>query len=315
MPSPLIERRFDGRTRDLGGFQVRRVLPFARQRAVGPFVFFDQIGPARFEAGDGIDVRPHPHIGLATVTYLFEGALDHRDSVGAEQTVRPGDVNWMIAGHGIVHSERTPPEERAAGHTLYGIQTWLALPDESEDAEPAFHHHSRDSLPTLVRDEIHFRLILGTAWGHEAPVETFSPAFYLHAEMPADSSTRIDIDHEERAVYLVQGAVTLDGDALEPGEMAVLAPGGVAQLAASQGSTVMLCGGASLGQRHIDWNFVASDLARIEAAKADWTAAAAQGFPAEGRFTLPPGESEHIPLPGDTRSGKPVKPSPDSPTS
>ncbi|WP_417496609.1 pirin family protein [Maricaulis sp.] len=295
--SAMIARRIEGRSRDLGGFEVRRVLPAPRQRMVGPFIFFDQMGPASFAPGHGIDVRPHPHIGLATVTYLFEGALRHQDSLGVDAVIRPGDVNWMTAGRGVVHSERTPDPERADGHALYGIQTWVALPEGSEDIAPAFHHHPAASLPDFERDGARFRLILGTAWGQEAPVEVFSPIFYLHGALPAGSRVELDIEHEERAVYLVSGEATLDGEALQAGEMAVLTPGTTPTLAASVDSIVMLCGGAGLGERQIFWNFVASDADRLTQAKADWSDAGAAGFPADGRFTLPAGETEHIPLP------------------
>jgi len=295
--SAMIARRIEGRSRDLGGFEVRRVLPAPRQRMVGPFIFFDQMGPAQFAPGSGIDVRPHPHIGLATVTYLFEGALRHQDSLGVDAVIRPGDVNWMTAGNGVVHSERTPDPERGDGHALYGIQTWVALPEGQEDMAPAFHHHPAAELPDFEHDGARFRLILGTAWGHEAPVEVFSPAFYLHGSLPAGFATRLDIEHEERAVYLVSGEATLDGEALQPGEMAVLAPGGTPVLAAAADSVVMLCGGAPLGERQIFWNFVASDADRLTQARADWSKAAAAGFPADGRFTLPAGETGHIPLP------------------
>jgi hypothetical protein len=313
--SDKVEQVFSGRTRDLGGFEVRRVLPYAKRRMVGPFIFFDQMGPADFPPGQGIDVRPHPHIGLATVTYLFDGAMQHRDSLGVDQTIRPGDVNWMTAGRGVVHSERTPPDERKAGHRLYGIQTWVALPEESEDMAPAFIHHAADTLPRFERGGTEFRVILGTAWGHAAPVETFSPIVYLHGEMRAGASVALDLDHEEIAVYLVEGSVTLDRQALRPGEMATIARGHAPELAAQSPSRVMICGGAPLGPRHIYWNFVASDRAAIERAKADWTGSAAAGFPDDGRFILPPGESEHIPLPDDAETGKAVKPTAQSPTS
>ncbi|RKQ95678.1 pirin family protein [Maricaulis maris] len=292
-----IEHKFAGRTRDLGGFEVRRVLPFAKRRMVGPFIFFDQMGPAQFAPGQGIDVRPHPHIGLATVTYLFEGAMEHRDSLGEDLVIRPGDVNWMTAGHGVVHSERTPDTERAAGHHMYGIQTWVALPEDKQDMAPAFFHHPGASLPEFERGGARFRLILGNAWGIEAPVEVFSPIFYLHGEMPAGSAVDLDIEHTEKAVYLVEGDVTLDGEAIAPGEMAVLADDTTGRLEAQADSRVMLCGGATLGPRHINWNFVAASQDGIDQARRDWTRAAEAGFPADGRFTLPPGESEHIPLP------------------
>jgi len=295
--SAVIERRIAGRARDLGGFEVRRVLPAPRQRMVGPFIFFDQMGPAVFEPGRGIDVRPHPHIGLATVTYLFDGALRHQDNLGVDAVIRPGDVNWMTAGRGVVHSERTPPPERANGHRIHGIQTWVALPAGQEDIAPGFHHHPAASLPEFYRGSARFRLILGSAWGHDAPVEVFSPIFYLHGRLPAGADVELDIEHDQRAVYLVSGQAMLDGEALQPGEMAVLTPGSAPQLSADEESVVMLCGGAALGAREILWNFVASDSSRLDDARRDWTAAAAAGFPADGRFTLPAGETEHIPLP------------------
>ena len=290
-------RKFSGRTRDLGGFEVRRVLPYAKQRMVGPFIFFDQMGPAEFAPGDGIDVRPHPHIGLATVTYLFDGALQHRDSLGEDLVIRPGDVNWMTAGHGVVHSERTPDPERAAGHRMYGIQTWVALPLDHQDMAPAFFHHPAASLPDFERGGARFRLILGTAWDREAPVAVFSPIFYLHGEMPAGSEVRLDIEHDERAVYVVEGRVMLGDDPVEPGEMAVLASGETPRLRAEQDSRIMLCGGRSLGARVIDWNFVGPDRETIATAREDWSRAAQSGFPDTGRFRLPDGESEHIPAP------------------
>jgi len=295
--SESIAQKFAGKPKDLGGFEVRRVLPYPRQRMVGPFIFFDQMGPAEFAPGQGIDVRPHPHIGLATVTYLFDGALGHRDSLGEDLVIRPGDVNWMTAGRGVVHSERTPAPERAAGHRMFGIQTWVALPADKEDIAPAFHHHKAETLPVIERDGARFNLILGTAWGQTAPVKVFSPIFYLHGVLPAGSGTDLDIDHAERAIYVVEGEVTLDGEPVAAGEMAVLTPGSAPGLAASKDSRVMLCGGDSLGPRHINWNFVAADRATIEHARKDWSDAALTGFPASGRFTLPPGEDEHIPLP------------------
>ncbi|MFY0638957.1 pirin family protein [Maricaulis maris] len=294
-------RKFSGRTRDLGGFEVRRVLPYAKQRMVGPFIFFDQMGPAEFAPGDGIDVRPHPHIGLATVTYLFDGALQHRDSLGEDLVIRPGDVNWMTAGHGVVHSERTPDQERAAGHRMYGIQTWVALPLDHQDMAPAFFHHPAASLPDFERGGARFRLILGTAWGQEAPVAVFSPIFYLHGEMPAGSEVMLDIDHDERAVYVVEGRVILGDDPVEPGEMAVLASDETPRLRAEQDSRIMLCGGRSLGARVIDWNFVGPDRETIARAREDWTRAAQSGFPDTGRFRLPGGEGEHIPAPEPVR--------------
>ena len=285
------------RERDLGGFTVRRVLPHAKRRLVGPFVFFDQMGPAQFAPGKGVDVRPHPHIGLATVTYLFEGALGHNDDTGAKVVIRPGDVNWMTAGHGVVHSERTPSPEREAGHPLYGIQTWVALPEADEDVASEFHHHPAAELPVFERGGARMRLILGTAWDQTAPVKTYSPIFYIHADAPAGASFDLQLGHEERAVYVVEGAVEIGGERVEAGVMAVIAEGEEAELTAIEDSRLMLCGGGPLGERLIWWNFVASSQERLDRAKADWAEAAQTGFPAGGRFNMPEGESEHIPLP------------------
>lgn len=298
--SAMIEHIIPGRGKDLGdGFKVSRVLPYAKRRLVGPFIFFDQMGPAVFAPGTGMDVRPHPHTGLATVTYLFDGAIRHQDTVGIDAIIRPGDVNWMTAGHGIVHSERTPPEEREKGQKIYGIQTWVALPDANEDTDAGFQHSPADALPAFNRNGVDFRLILGTAWGFEAAIKTYSPIFYLHGEMPANTVLPLDIEHEERAVYLVEGDLSVDGESLEAGSMAVIAPGKTPMIASDLGARIMLCGGASMGPKHIYWNFVASTKEKIEIAKADWTAAAEAGFPVGGRFGLPAGESEHIPLPQD----------------
>jgi len=277
------------RVHDLGGFTVRRVLPHASARHVGPFVFFDHMGPAKFAPGNGIDVRPHPHIGLATVTYLFEGAIEHRDSLGFVQTIRPGDVNWMTAGRGIVHSERTPAPERDAGHGLHGIQVWVALPRGSEEVEPSFHHHGADVLPRFDRDGVALRLVVGSAFGQRSPVLTFSEMFYLGAEFPAGSSLILPPEHAERAVYAADAALMVGGVELLPGKLAVLPPGVDVAIEASTPARAILFGGASLdGERHLYWNFVSSSRERIEAAKADWVA---------GRFGKVPGETEFIPLP------------------
>ena len=285
------------RERDLGGFTVRRVLPNAKRRLVGPFIFFDQMGPAEFDPGEGIDVRPHPHIGLATVTYLFDGAIQHRDSLGENLVIRPGDVNWMTAGHGVVHSERTPDEERAAGHKLYGIQTWVALPESDEEIAADFVHHKAADLPEFERGGVVMRLILGDAWGYEAPAKTYSPIFYLHAEARSGQGFDFDVAHQERAVYVVQGAVEIAGERFKGGEMAVIAEGADVRVEALEDSRMMLCGGAALGERLIWWNFVATSQEKMDRAKADWADAAAAGFPETGRFLLPAGETEHIPLP------------------
>jgi redox-sensitive bicupin YhaK (pirin superfamily) len=284
-----VELTIEARTRDLGGFQVGRVLPTARRRLVGPFVFFDHMGPARFEPGRGIDVRPHPHIGLATVTYLFEGAILHRDSLGSLRRIEPGDLNWMTAGRGIVHSERTPEPERAAGAGLHGIQSWVALPRAAEECAPDFTHYPEAELPRFERPGARLRLIAGAAYGLRSPVATASELFYLDARLEAGARLALPEEHEERALYVVEGAVELAGTRVEARTMAVLAPGGAPELTALEPSRAMLLGGAPLdGRRFVWWNFVSSDAARIEQAKADWQA---------GRFPPVPGETEFIPLP------------------
>ncbi|MDX1528650.1 MAG: pirin family protein [Gammaproteobacteria bacterium] len=288
--SPAVETLIQPRTRDLGDFQVKRVLPAGRQRKmVGPFIFFDHMGPAEFAAGKGIDVRPHPHIGLATVTYLFEGEIVHRDSLGFVQTIKPGDVNWMTAGSGIVHSERSGEAQRADASRLFGIQSWVALPRAAEETEPEFFHHPKSTLPMIESDGICMRLIAGTAFGERSPVKTYSDMFYLDAEMPAGGRLKLPDEHEERAVYPVAGEVALNGVSISAGNMAVIAPGAEAELQCSRDARVMLLGGATMdGERHIWWNFVSSSKERIEQAKADWK---------ENRFAKVPGETEFIPLP------------------
>ncbi len=314
LENSAVERLIDGRKKDLGGFHVARVLPVAQRRLVGPFIFFDEMGPARFEPGKGIDVRPHPHIGLATVTYLFEGEMDHRDSLGVFQTIYPGDVNWMTAGRGIVHSERTGEAARKAGFSLHGIQTWVALPEAAEESEPAFHHHKAAELPAFEEGGARMRLILGSAYGHEAPVKVFSPIFYAHAEAPAGALFPAPEEHEDRAVYVVSGRAMVDGVEVGAGVMAVLNPGEAATIEALEDSRLMLLGGAALpGGRFIEWNFVSSRQERIETAKADWRASAGAGW-ADTVFRLPDGEHEHIPLPGDPEPGEPPKPTKDCPT-
>jgi redox-sensitive bicupin YhaK (pirin superfamily) len=276
-------------TKDLGGFTVRRVLPGHPVRMVGPFVFFDHMGPAQFAPGHGVDVRPHPHIGLATVTYLFAGGITHRDSLGYVQKILPGDVNWMVAGRGIVHSERSDPADRAGGHPLHGIQTWLALPKAHEHAAPAFTHHPAATLPVIAMPGVDMRLIAGRAFGETAPAQTFSDMFYLAVDMAAGSAFTLPPEHVERAVYLVEGDASVGGTRLEPQHMAVLEAGSAVEIAASVSSRIMLCGGEPMdGERHMFWNFVASDRAMIEAAKARWKS---------GGFDPVPGETEFIPLP------------------
>lgn len=282
-----------GNEHDIGGLKVRRVLPNAGRRSVGPFVFFDHIGPHRFEPGVGIDVRPHPHIGLATVTFLWEGVLRHRDSLGSVQDIRPGDVNWMTAGRGIVHSERTPDAERASGHTMHGLQTWVALPKAHEEAEPAFTHHPAASLPVIERPGLRMVVVAGDAFGERAPVEVFSRTLYVSIELQAGAELQLPDEHAERALYPVQGEVELDcGDRshrLDLNHMAVLDAGTTPVLRANAPARVMLLGGDPLdGPRAMWWNFVASSRDRIEAAKARWE---------DGGFGEVPGEREFIPLP------------------
>lgn len=308
-----LERIIDGRKKDLGGFQVARVLPHAKRRMVGPFIFLDEMGPAVLPAGEGIDVRPHPHIGLATVTYLFEGEMDHADSTGVFQTIYPGDVNLMTAGKGIVHSERTGPKARQTGHALHGIQTWLALPEGHEDIEPAFVHHGEADLPRFKMAGVSMRLILGTAYGHESPVQVPSATVYLHAEAEAGASFDLPGAHEELAVYVVSGEIVLGGETIRQGQMGVPATPGAARIQAREASRLMILGGASLGPRFIEWNFVATSRERIEQAKADWRDSIANRFE-NTRFAQARGEHEFIPLPGDSQDGQPPKPTSDCPT-
>jgi len=287
--SAKIELVIQPQTHDLGGFEVRRVLPSEHRAMIGPFIFFDHLGPAVFDPGKGVDVRPHPHIGLATVTYLFEGELVHRDSLGFVQTIRPGDVNWMTAGSGITHSERTGPEERTKSARLHALQIWIALPQAAEETEPSFHHHPAPSLPLIEQDGVQMRLIAGSAFGQQSPVKTFSAMFYVDAKVPAGRSVALPADLGERAVYVLDGAIEIDNQHFETGKMIVLKPEEAGKVHAATAARIMLLGGESLqGQRHIWWNFVSSSAERIEQAKADWSAS---------RFAPVPGETEFIPLP------------------
>jgi redox-sensitive bicupin YhaK (pirin superfamily) len=285
-----IDIVLEGRARDLGGFAVRRVLPSMHRRLVGPFIFFDHMGPAEFPPGDGLDVRPHPHIGLATVTYLFDGEIMHRDSLGSAQPIRPGDVNWMTAGRGIAHSERTAPEVRRAGARVHGIQLWVALPHAQEEIEPSFHHHPARTIPSTRRGEVELRVILGEAYGCKSPVEVLSPTFYVEALIPAGAELALPEQYRERAAYLVDGELGCEEAHVAPGSMVVFKPDVPAVLRAKEASRVMLIGGAPLdGPRHIYWNFVSSSEERIERAKADWK---------ERRWATVPGDDrEFIPLP------------------
>ncbi len=286
-----LSRVLEGRPRDLGGFSVRRLLPSAEQRAVGPFVFFDHMGPARFPPGEGVDVRPHPHIGLATVTYLYEGEFMHRDSLGTAQVITPGAVNWMVAGRGIVHSERTPAETRLApgGSPLHGIQVWVALPLEHESKEPSFEHHPAASLPEIHLEHVVLRVIAGEAYGRRAPTSVFSPMFYVDAAMGPGGRIELPPGFEERAFYVAEGAVRAHDREFGPGSMALLQRDAVLTLEARETSRVMLLGGAPLdAPRYLWWNFVSSSRERIEQAKRDWR---------EQRFPPVPGDPERIPLP------------------
>jgi redox-sensitive bicupin YhaK (pirin superfamily) len=276
-------------TRDLGDFEVRRVLPGMPHRMVGPFIFFDHMGPVAFPPGKGIDVRPHPHIGLATVTYLFEGEIVHRDSLGTVQSIAPGDVNWMTAGRGIVHSERTGPELRRAGSRMHGLQTWVALPGADELAEPAFHHHSKDSLPVVALPGIRLRVVAGDAFGARSPVRVYSPTLYVAAEMEAGSAFELPPEHEQRGVYAVEGEISVAGTRIPPQHLAVLETREAVEVRAATRARAMLLGGGKMeGERFIWWNFVASSRELIEEAKLRWR---------EQRFPRIPGETEFVPLP------------------
>ena len=275
--------------RDLGGFTVQRLLPAFPTKMIGPFIFFDHFGPIAFAPGEGADVRPHPHIGLATVTYLFEGEMIHRDSLGSVQTIEPGAVNWMTAGRGIVHSERTPPETRVRAHRMHGVQTWVALPKDREMAEPSFSHQPKATLPEIVRPGVTMRLLAGTAFGERAPTPIFSPMFYVAVEMEPGATIELPPEHEQRGVYAVDREVLVAGEALPAQHCAVLAEDATVRLEATTGARVMLFGGAGMdGDRKIWWNFVASSRALIDAASERWR---------EQSFPPIPGETEFIPLP------------------
>jgi redox-sensitive bicupin YhaK (pirin superfamily) len=279
------------RTVDLGdGFSVRRALPSARTRMVGPFIFFDHFGPAEFRAGAGLDVRPHPHIGLATVTYLFDGEITHRDSVGAIQRIQPGEVNWMTAGRGIVHSERTGAEKRVTSSPIHGLQMWVALPKAHEEMAPGFAHHETAEFPVVAENGKTVRVVVGSAYGAKSPVPVVHETLFADVHLKAGSVLPLDADHEERAVYVIAGELDIAGDRFAAGQLLVFKPGDAVTIAAANDSHFVICGGAPMdGPRHIWWNFVSSSKDRIEQAKADWTA---------GHFQRVPGdEIEFIPLP------------------
>jgi len=284
------------RARDLGAFEVRRALPAPKRQMVGPFIFFDQMGPAEFVTGQGIDIRPHPHIGLATVTYLYQGKFHHRDSLGTDQWIEPGAVNLMTAGHGITHSERVDGDMLKTPFSLFGIQTWIALPKDAEDDPAAFVHAEKSELPLLEGEGKQVRLILGTAYGERAPVKTASEMFYADAVLEPGASLPLPDGHEDRGAYVTQGSVTIAGHIYEAGQMMVFRPGDrVSMTAGPEGARVMLLGGETLeGPRYIWWNFVASSKERIEHAKEAWR----EGDWEHGRFQLPPTDNaEFIPLP------------------
>ncbi len=285
-----IEKVIVPRSHDLGGFQVRRALPAIGQRMVGPFIFFDQMGPAEFHLGEGLDVRPHPHIGLSTVTYLFDGEIMHRDSLGTALAIKPGAVNLMTAGRGIVHSERTGMEARASGPKLYGIQAWLALPKTHEEVAPEFKHHGAGDLPRIVEGGKRISLIMGSAYGQTSPVKFPWDALYAEAVLSPGAILPLDPDYDERAIYIVSGKVDIAGDEFGAGQLLVFKPGDRISILAIDQARVMIVGGEPMdGPRNIWWNFVSSSKERIEQAKQEWKT---------GRFdTVPGDESEFIPLP------------------
>lgn len=277
------------RSRDIGGFSVRRALPSAERRMVGPFVFFDQMGPAEFLLGNGLDVRPHPHIGLATVTYLFQGEIMHRDTLGTVLPIRPGELNWMTAGRGIAHSERTAPDQRTAGTKLFGIQSWVALTAKDEETAPTSEHYGADEMPVLTGEGKTVRVIAGSVLGATSPVRTSSPMFYADVALEPGAAVPLDPEHDERAIYTVEGEIDIAGDAFGPGQLLVFKPGDRITIRARGAARFLMLGGEPLdGPRHIWWNFVSSRKERIEQAKEDWKA---------GRFDTVPGETEFIPLP------------------
>ena len=291
-----IETLIVPRARDIGGFEVRRALPSAKRQMVGPFVFFDQIGPAEFLTDQGIDVRPHPHIGLATVTYLYKGEFQHRDSLGTNQMIYPGEVNWMIAGNGVTHSERTSADTRKGPSKLFGIQTWVALPEKHEETDAGFEHHAQDALPFLEGAGKQVRLIIGDAYGERAPTKTFTEMFYADAILEAGAALPLPDNHEDRGIYITQGSIEVAGDNFSTGQMMVFRPGdAITVKAGPAGARLILLGGETLeGPRHIWWNFVASSKEKIEAAKQAW----ADGDWEHGRFQLPTDDKdEFIPLP------------------
>jgi redox-sensitive bicupin YhaK (pirin superfamily) len=295
----MIDLVIEPRQKDLGGFIVSRMLPFAKRHMVGPFTFFDHMGPVNLPAGipRSVDVRPHPHIGLSTVTYLFDGEIMHRDSLGSEQAIVAGEVNWMTAGRGITHSERFE-KARRQGDTLHGIQAWVALPNTDEETEPSFKHHGAEDLPTYESGGLWARLVVGEAFGAKAKVKTHSPLFYVHWQLAAGAKAQMPAEYSERAAYIVSGSVEVEGRAYAAGNMLVFAAGAPVAFTATQAATLMLLGGEPVGPRFIEWNFVSSSKERIEQAKRDWRA---------GRMKLPVADDkEFIPLPADPTPPNPM---------
>ncbi len=287
-PCSAIELLIESRKRDLGGFSVRRVLPVARRRMVGPWIFFDHMGPVDFPAGCGVEVQPHPHINLATVTYLFEGEILHRDSLGSVQTIRPGDINLMVAGTGIVHSERERSGVRGTRHRMHGLQLWLALPERDEETDPAFYHYPAADIPQVDVGGVPIRVMMGTAYGATSPVRVYAETLYVEAHLQAGQTVSVP-ETEESAVYVAAGNLEADGAVIPEYSMAVFGPGPGVVLTAGTQARIAIIGGERLGHRHIEWNFVSSRRARIDQAKQDWKA---------GRFAKIPGdEDEFIPLP------------------
>ncbi|MGA7450706.1 MAG: pirin family protein [Rhodoplanes sp.] len=277
------------RTSDLGGFQVRRALPSAQRRMVGPFIFLDEMGPVEFRSGQGLDVRPHPHIGLATVTYLFAGEIMHRDSIGSAVAIRPGEVNWMTAGRGIAHSERTAPNHRRAGEPLHGLQCWVAMPSALEESAPAFVHHDAAELPVEAGEGKTVRVVAGSLYGKTSPLATLSPTIFADVTLAAGASLPLDAEAEERAIYVVAGEIDILGDRFSAGRLLVFRPRDRIKVTAVTPTRLAILGGAAMdGPRHIWWNFVSSRRDRIEGAKADWKS---------GRFDPVPGDADFTPLP------------------
>jgi redox-sensitive bicupin YhaK (pirin superfamily) len=288
-PTDAIELILSPRPRDLGDFMVRRSLPDGRRQRIGPFIFFDHMGPVEFPPGTGVNVRPHPHIGLATITYLFDGEITHRDSLGYRQDITTGAVNWMTAGRGIVHSERTRPELVASGSKLHGIQTWVALPLEAEECEPRFEHYAAERIPEGSVGDARVRIIIGEAFGLVSPVQTASDTVYVEVNLPAGAALPVPERHDEIGVYVVSGVIRIGERSLEEGSLAALRRGVPATVIANTGARIMLLGGATLpGERIIWWNFVTSSKERLGQAKRDWK---------EGRFAAVPDETDFIPLP------------------